>query len=147
MLPGNHPYYLQFGFTSRLVSVSSENEIQATLLAMRPARPDVLFVSDSRGLFLMSERLFPLARAEQIPTVCNFTYLVERGCLISYSIDYPEITRQAGRMLGKILLGANPAETPVEQASFRLFINLKTAAALGITIPPSLLARADRVIE
>jgi putative tryptophan/tyrosine transport system substrate-binding protein len=65
-----------------------------------------------------------------------------------YLSDWFELVRQAGRMLGKVLLGANPAEMPVEQATkFELWLNLKTANALGITIPPSLLARADRVIE
>ena len=137
----------RFGFQPRFVAVGGEAEIEQALLAMRSARPDAIYVSDSRGMFLYSERLFPLALAERIPTVCNFTYMVERGCLISYSIDIAEITRQAGRILAKILLGASPAETPVEQASFRLVINLKTAAALGISIPPLLLARADRVIE
>ena len=87
------------------------------------------------ALLLHLERLFGLATAEGIPTVCNFVAHVELGCLMSYSTNVRESVRQAGRMLGRVLLGANPAEMPVEQpTNFELSINLKTANALGITV-------------
>jgi putative ABC transport system substrate-binding protein len=73
---------------------------------------------------------------------------VEQGGLMSYSADWREIFRKAGVYTGKILGGAKPSDLPVEQPTkFELLVNLKTAKALGLTIPPSFLLRADRVVE
>jgi putative ABC transport system substrate-binding protein len=73
---------------------------------------------------------------------------VRAGALVAYALDFPAIWRASGSYVAKILRGTDPAEIPIEQPTkFLLVINLKTARALGITIPPSLLARADEVIE
>jgi len=92
--------------------------------------------------------LAELALKHRLPTMFGPTENVVAGGLMSYSPDYIDLTRRAAVYIDKILKGARPAELPVEQASkYQLVINLKTAKALGLTIPPSLLARADQVIE
>jgi len=136
------------GFQVRRVPVDGWPDIEAALLAMRQQRPDVLSVLFTAWLRNHAEALLGLATAEGLPTICSFTVFVEQGCLMSYSVNSTDLHRQAGRLLGKILLGANPAETPVEQPiKFELWLNLKTAAAIGLAVPPAILARADRVIE
>ena len=138
----------KFGFSLDRVPVDNWDEVEAAIRAMRPQRPDVLVVVPTRWLPSYTPRLFPLATALGIPATCSYTVWVERGCLMAYSVDWDEMAKQAGRMLGKVLAGADPADLPVEQSTkYELWINAKTATALGITIPPALLAQADRVIE
>jgi putative ABC transport system substrate-binding protein len=83
-----------------------------------------------------------------IPTMLHNSFLVEQGGLASYAANLYEVGRQASRLVDKIIKGAKPADIPVEQATrFELVINRKTASALGLTIPPSILLRADRLID
>jgi putative ABC transport system substrate-binding protein len=83
-----------------------------------------------------------------LPTMFHNAFYVEQGALASYAASNYQLGRQASRLVDKILKGTTPAELPVEQPTkFELVINLKTAKALGLTIPPSVLARADQVIE
>ena len=94
------------------------------------------------------QRLVQLADASRLPAIYNFTGFVDLGGLLSYSANFTELTRQAAIYVDKILKGASPADLPVEQPTrLELQVNLKTAKALGLTIPDSILVRADKVIE
>jgi putative tryptophan/tyrosine transport system substrate-binding protein len=94
------------------------------------------------------QRIVRLADAARLPAIYEHRGFVEAGGLVSYGPDHRDMFRLVAQYVDKILRGANPAELPIEQPTkFELMINLKTAKALGLTIPPSLLARADQVIE
>ena len=101
-------------------------------------------------LFILSRRelLAHLGIEHRLPSVFGTKENVRAGGLLSYAPDVPDLYRRAAYYVDRILKGKKPADLPVEQASrFELVINLKTARALGLTIPPALLARADEVIE
>ena len=99
-------------------------------------------------LFTSRTRLADLALKNRLPTMFAQRQYAEAGGLMAYSADFSDLFRRAATFVDKILKGAKPADLPVEQpAKWELVINLKTAKALGLTIPPSLLARADQIIE
>jgi len=107
-----------------------------------------LIVIASPPLFTERKRIADLALKHRLPTVVGGREYAEAGGLFSYAVSYPELFRRAALYVDKILKGAKPADLPVEQPrTFELVVNLKTAKALGLTIPPSLLLRADQVIE
>jgi putative ABC transport system substrate-binding protein len=86
--------------------------------------------------------------ANRLPAIYNDRVFIEAGGLIAYGTNYDDLFRQAAGYVDRILKSASPGELPVQQAAtFELLINLKTAKALGLTVPPSILARADEVIE
>ena len=108
----------------------------------------MLLVLSSAHFTKSAPRIARLAIQQHLPTMFTFKSYVEAGGLYSYGVDYVGMHRQIAPFLGKILNGANPADIPVEQPTkFEFVINLKTAKALGITIPPSIMVRADEVIE
>jgi putative ABC transport system substrate-binding protein len=107
-------------------------------------RPDAIIVQPS----LPSKRAAELALQHRVPAVSVPPWFVDQGGLMSYSAIYADLFHKAAVYVDKILKGAQPADLPVEQPTrFQLVINMKTAKALGITVPAALLARADEVIE
>jgi putative ABC transport system substrate-binding protein len=112
------------------------------------ARAEALYVSPSLLAFADRALVVELATRARVPTMFAYRQQVDLGGLMSYGVNVVDNFRRAASFVDKILRGANPAELPVERPTkFELVINLKTARALGLTIPPSILQRADQVIE
>ena len=131
-----------------VVSVGTEEEVDQSFATM--AERNVVAILYGATLFfqVISERLVALAARYRIPALYEWREFVTAGGLMSYSTDRNEVGREAGTYAGRILKGEKPADLPVVQSSrFEFAINLKTAKALGLEIPPTLLARADEVIE
>jgi putative ABC transport system substrate-binding protein len=112
------------------------------------ARAEALMVVSSRFMNLNRSRILEFAHKQQIPLVTGWGPWVRVGAFLSYGPDLDALVKRAANHVDKILRGARPADIPVEQPTkFELVVNLKTAKALGLTIPPSVLGRADQVIE
>src|SRR5437868_13017569 len=132
------------GTTINAVRISSNEEMETTFAGMEKDRPDAVIVQRS----LPSKRAAELALEQRVPAVSVPRWFAEEGGLMSYCPKYAELFHRAAAYVDKILKGAQPADLPVEQPThFELVINMKTAKALGIDVPPTLLARADDVIE
>jgi len=129
----------------QVLRASNENEIDA---AFETLHADALILGADPFLSSRRVQIAALALRHAVPTVDQERWFVEAGGLISYGARAESIARQAGVYAGRILNGEKPADLPVQQPTvFELVINLKTAKALGLTVPQSLLARADEVIE
>ena len=116
--------------------------------AMTSAHAGALLVLGDTMFFEHRRRLAELAATSHLPTMHNVRGFVEAGGLIGYGVSQPDLFRRVATYVDKILKGAKPADLPVEQPmKFELVINLTTAKALGITMPPSLLLLADEVIQ
>jgi putative ABC transport system substrate-binding protein len=123
-------------------------DYDAAFVAMKRAGAGAVIVVQSSAFFASRQRIADLALTHRLPSVVGSKEWAEAGGLISYGADFPDLFRRAAVFVDKILKGAKPADLPMEQPSkFELVINLKTAKALGLTIPPSLLGRADEVIQ
>ena len=130
------------------VAVRRVEDLDRAFAAIARGHADALFVVSGRSLLAERGRIVEFAAKSRLPAIYPYREYVEAGGLMSYSANYPDLYRGAALYVDKILKGAKPADLPVQQsARFDLVINLKTAKALGLTIPPSLLARADQVIE
>jgi len=128
--------------------VASVEELQAGLRALRPGEVDALFYVSDVMVGSQTERIIETARAKKLPTMFNDKQSVTNGALASYGVSYYTIGRLSAKHIQRVLLGADPGTLPVEQLDRLPFvINLKTAKALGITIPQSVLVRADEVIR
>jgi ABC-type uncharacterized transport system substrate-binding protein len=130
------------------IGVSDPKELDAALVTMTGERPGALLVLQDPMLLTHRRRIVDLAAKLRLPAMYERKVWVENGGLICYGISFPDNFRRAATYVARILKGVRPADLPVEHPTkFELVINLKTAKALGLTIPPSLLARADQVIE
>ena len=136
------------GLRLQTVAVRNAGELEAAFSAMAQERAGALIVLSTPLFMGGAKRLAELALTHKLPAMFGPREHVEAGGLLSYSPDRAELYRRAATYVDKILRGANPGELPVQQAEkFELVVNLKTAKTIGLTIPPSVLARADQVIE
>ena len=136
------------GLQLQVLDARGPNDFDTAFSAMAKARAGALIVFPSPMFYLNCRRLVDLAAKHRLADMYVFREAVEAGGLVCYGANLPDLSRRSAAYVDKILRGAKPADLPVEQpTTFDFAINLKTAKALGLTIPPSLLQRADQVIE
>jgi len=133
------------GLRLQVVEVRTAADLDAAVTAAARGKAEALTVLGSSFYF---SRVPELAAKARLPVIAPWRQFPEAGGLMSYGADIPEMFRRAAAYADRILKGAKPADLPVEQPTkFELVLNLKTAKALGLTIPPSVLARADTVLQ
>jgi putative ABC transport system substrate-binding protein len=136
------------GMQVQALPVRGPDDFAKAFMAASQARAEALLVTPSPVLSFHNRPLVDLAAKHRLPAIYGNPEAVQLGGLMSYGPSYASLFRRAAAYVDKILKGAKPGDLPIEQpTTFELLINLKTAKALGLTIPPALLARADRVIE
>jgi putative ABC transport system substrate-binding protein len=136
------------GMNVQAMEVRTPGDLDETFKAIVRERPGALLVMADRLYLHTRQRIMDFATKQRLPGVYAYRELVEAGGLMSYGPSYPGMHRRAAYFVDRILKGAKPADLPVERPTkFELLVNLKAAKALGLTIPPSVLQRADRVIE
>jgi putative ABC transport system substrate-binding protein len=136
------------GLQLRILSASTESEIKGAFASLVQLHAGALIVTPNAFFGRRREQIVALAARDAVPAIYVQREFAVAGGLISYGPSLTAVFRQLGIYAGKILKGAKPADLPVQQPTiFELVVNLKTAKALGLTIPPSILARADEVIE
>jgi putative tryptophan/tyrosine transport system substrate-binding protein len=138
----------RLGLEMVIVEAGSENEIESAVVAAVQQQANALSIGNDAYLSSRSRQIAFFALRHALPTMSESRDGVAAGLLMSYGPNQAEVFRQAGLYVGRILKGEKPADLPVIQpTNFELFINFTTAKALNLTIPPTLLARADEVIE
>ena len=130
------------------LGVREPNDFDDAFTEMTRSRPDAILMVTDTLTILNRKRVMEFATANRLPTIYEYSFLVRDGGLMSYGPKLGAIGVRVGDFVARILLGARPADLPLEQPTeFESVINLKTAKALGLTVPPSMLSRADEVIE
>jgi len=153
--PGNVIIWKEVQVTARTLGVTLQSrevrgpdDFERAFAAITKERPEALLTLDDPLVFQYQTSIVDFAAKKRLPAMHAFRESVEVGGLMAYSVNLPDMYRRSATFVDKILKGAKPAELPMEQPTkFELVINLKTAKALGLTIPHSLLLRADQVIE
>jgi putative ABC transport system substrate-binding protein len=136
------------GVQLQVHEVSGPSDLNASFASMSRQGAGATLVPSGTMLYANRTQVAEQAQKRRLPTICAEREHAEAGCLISYGALIRDVFRGAANMVDRILKGAKPADLPVEEpTTFELVINLKTAKALGLAIPPSLLARADQLIE
>ena len=134
------------GLTYRILQVRGLEDFEPSFASIRAWPADAIFVLDD-ATFIASRAAMAAAR-HRLPLICGAREMAEAGCLFSYSASIKDMWYRSASFVDKILKGAKPADLPVQQGTkFEFVVNLKTARALGFDVPPTLLARADEVIE
>jgi putative tryptophan/tyrosine transport system substrate-binding protein len=134
--------------TMQSVPVTHPGELEQAFAVIERERPNAMIVSGDLILQVHMGRVIDFARRTQLPVMYQNPEQAKSGGLLAYGANFAELFRRGADYTDRILKGAKPSELPVEQPTkFELVINLKTAKALGLTIPPSLLLRADQVID
>ena len=136
------------GVTVQSLEARSGEELEQALTATKQSHPSALLTTADGVLQRYIARIVAFTSDARLPAMYQLREFVDRGGLMSYGANLPDLSRRAASYVDKILKGAKPADLPVEQPTkFELVINMKTAKALGLTIPQSVLLRADQVIE
>jgi putative ABC transport system substrate-binding protein len=136
------------GLQLRAVEVRAASELESAFSAMNTWRAGAFIGLQQPTLDRLRERIVDLAAKNRLPAMYPNSEYVETGGLMSYAADITAMFRRTATYVDRILKGAKPADLPVEQPKeFEFIINLKTAKQIGLTIPPNVLARADRVIK
>ena len=136
------------GVELRLLKVTRVEDLASAIGGLQPKRDGGLIVLPTPLAFANARAIAELALKQKLPAIAHFRAFAELGGLMAYGVDQDNQLRRAAIYVDRILKGAKPGDLPVEQPTkFELVINLKTAKALGLTIPPSLLGRADEVIQ
>ena len=142
------PQARSVGLSLHRVEAAVPEAFEAAFVAMMHARADALFIVDLPVFARNRERLMALALQHRLPTIAGWRIYAEAGSLIAYGGSVPALCRRSVSYVDKILKGAKPGELPVELPDkYELFINARTAKVLGLTLPRSILVRADGVIE
>jgi putative ABC transport system substrate-binding protein len=153
--PGRQPYSKAIGdaagavgVTLQSIDVRKPEDLEAALQSLMRDRPEALFVVSDPLVYSRREQVVEVAARLRLPAMYGALDWVDAGGLMAYGANRADLMRRAATYVDKILKGTKPADLPVEQPTkFEFVINLKTAKALGLTIPPAVLARADEVIQ
>ena len=138
----------KLGLTIRFAATATDHDLDLQLKALERERPDALFLIPNGFLIAARRRILDFAAAKRVPALSINPLFAASGALLTYSPDFSQLLRRAAWFADRLLRGAHPGDLPVEQPTrFRLILNKKSANALGLKIPQSILLRADRVIE